>query len=102
MTIRLVIGLIIYKNYWNEIMKMPPHLEKFMLHRHAGNEIAKKALKQIGIRTNRTLNQVVKAFTHQEVLATEMFWELIEKEHTGKFNGVEYCCGCKKFTLHQR
>lgn len=71
------------------------------MHFHEHDKIAKDQLKAIAKKQKRSLNSVIKGFTFgQDEEITYEFWVGIREKYQDKFNRVEYCPSCKKFSLY--
>jgi len=66
---------------------------------HETDNIAREVLKLIANVTGISYAVISKQFRGGDHVITYTFWGMINDEHPDRFNRVDYCPGCKKFTL---
>ena len=69
-------------------------------HEERAHEVALNSLRIIAKNKGASLNQVIKLFTNGDYETTEQFWINIITEFNGKYNRVDYCSDCQKFSLY--
>jgi hypothetical protein len=74
--------------------------EEYENHQHETNKLAMEILKIISLTIGETHKFVIDKFKNGDYLLTDVFWQMIKKEENGKYNRVEFCNCCRKFTLY--
>lgn len=76
-----------------------------MTHFHEFNDEVVKALKDAAEEAGTTYEAAKKKFTiKQDLQMTQLFWKYFFKNNPNiepeKIEGIDYCRGCKKFTVY--
>ncbi len=66
------------------------------------DRIVKKALSAITPFTGKLFFQVKKAFINKDYFVTDLFWSEIFRVFGDKYNRVDYCAECRKFSLYYK
>jgi len=73
-----------------------------LAHQHEMHTIAMDALRIVA-RTWRTPYPIIRdRFIGGDFPITAEFWRVVHARYPGRFAGVDWCHGCRKFNLHPR
>lgn len=81
--------------------EMPPEIAALEACQHVHNQIAVKALRSIANDAGAPYPVVRDTFIGGHYETTLLFWEKIKADHGGRFVGVDWCHGCRKFSLEE-
>ncbi len=80
---------------------MPENLKTFEKHQHIHDELVRSILKRIAEEKGRKYDDFSRLFRNGRPKENLLFLDILHKEHPGKFCGVWYCMGCKKYSLDE-
>jgi hypothetical protein len=81
--------------------KFQAQSELVQTHDHKADKLARDVLKRVSRMSGRPYKEVTADFKSGDFYITRRFWLLLNAERPGKYSGVNYCYGCKKFCLFE-
>jgi hypothetical protein len=75
-------------------------MDEYYNHSHKTDKLARMTLKKVGKSLGIPYMEACKALREQDEIVTIEFWKIIWAENGENYNRIDWCPGCKSFTLY--